>query len=232
MENTIFAEFAKLYRTKGLVDNENRFVQDGIINPDLFFKQTIKILFIAKEHNDLNPNVSDDVYQPGYSGWWNQHVHLQFSHRIGEWAYGIINGFPDYSEINYQRKHEALKSIAFINVKKTSGGASSKLNVIMEYISKSKELLQRQIGEIAPTIIICCFRYDKYVESLLDTQGMLLTPNGFGFTLWQGIPVINFYHPSSRISKFKLYKQLEEAVNCLMAKQLELGALKQRAGVD
>lgn len=220
-DSPLLTQFADLYKAKGLVDCENQFVEDGIINSDSYSKQAARILFIAKEHNDLNPDVSDEVYKPSYSKWWNHHVHLQFSHRIGEWAYGVLNDFPAYDKIEYQQKHDALKSIAFINVKKTSGGAAANSDLINSYIVNSRELLHRQIDEISPTIIIGCFRYNWYVEQLFGFEMKDSTPNGFGFNTWKGIRVINFYHPSSRKNKFGLYTQLAEAVKYVAVKSFE-----------
>ncbi len=211
-------EFLDLYKESKLSGSNYRFIQDGIINHALYADQKIKVLFIAKEHNDLDKNASDDEYKCSYSYWWNGsedgswpgHVRYGFSHRLSEWAYGILHGFPDYNEIDYNKKHRALKSIAFINVKKTSGEAVSNSKIIYEYIATSRELLHRQIREISPTIIVSCLRYRWYVEPLFGAM-----PNDIGFTTWEGIPTVNFYHPSSRLNKLYLYNLLKETVNSI-----------------
>ena len=211
-------EFVSLYKTKELTDCNNRFVKDGIINPALFAQQKIRVLFIAKEHNDLDPTTADETYTPDYSVWWNHHIHLQFSHRVSEWAYGIINDFPDYSGIEEgNKKHEALKSIAFINVKKVSGGAAADPILISKYIEYGRELLHRQIAEIAPTIIVCCFRDNWYVEHLFGFGPMKSTVDKLGVGIWNNINVVNFYHPSARKSKHGLYSQLKEVIALVKA---------------
>ena len=230
-DKTPFTQFAELYREKGLTDSENQFVQDGIIDSDLFYKQATRILFIAKEHNALDKsyNQSDAIIindSYSYPKWWNHRVYLQFSHRISEWAHGILSGFSVCEKINSQQKHNALKSIAFTNVKKTMGGAVSNSDLINSYIVNSRELLHRQIAEISPTVIICCFRYNWYVERLFNLDMKQLTPNGFGFATWNNIDVINFYHPSSRKNKSWLYTQLAEAVKYVVAKPSESQALQ------
>lgn len=209
--SSVLTELDALYKTKALADSSNRFIRDGIINPTLFEAQERKVLFIAKEHNYLEAQDYTD-YKNGYIDWWNLHVHLQFSHRISEWAYGIQNNFPIFSEnLDYALKHEALKSIAFINVKKASGTASANAQVIFEYMEASRELLQRQITEIAPTHIVTCFRYDAYPKCLLGIEMFRTEANTFGYGQWNGIKVVNFYHPSSRKNKRFLYEQLGEA---------------------
>ncbi|MBO0934149.1 hypothetical protein [Fibrella aquatilis] len=213
MNTDLQAEFVDLYKKLGLVDYSNLFISDGIINDELCNKQKIKILFIAKEHNKLNREYEDN---PSYSDWWKQHVMYTFSHRISEWAYGISNNFPPYAEAqDADRKHEALKSIAFINVKKVCGGSSSNSAIIGEYIIKTRSLLLRQIQEIAPTIIICCFKYNWFVEALFGVENVNTASNDWGFYTWKGINIVNYFHPSSRKSKLALYDGLREAVRFL-----------------
>jgi hypothetical protein len=179
-----------------------------------FQNQKARILFIAKEHNYLK-NSDYETYGSSYQIWWNKHVKFRFSHRISEWAYGIMNNFPELDTIDDSKKHEALKSIAFINVKKVSGGANADTGVIWNYIDESRDLLHQQIAEIDPTIIICCFRYDGYIKHIFGNPVENTTSNKFEFLVWNNIPVLNFYHPSGRGNKYWLYDQIREAVNSM-----------------
>lgn len=210
--NSVLEELKELYKQKKLADSDNAFIVDGIINPVLFERQTNKVLFIAKEHNFLADQDYTN-YQNGYIDWWNEHVHLQFSHRIAEWAYGIQNDFPAFlHDLDYDTKHNALKSIAFINVKKASGASSAHAQVIFDYIDQSRDLLHRQIKEINPTLIVTCFRYDDYPRCLFNIDMQRTGSNTFGYGSWNNISVVNYYHPSSRKSRKFLYEQLGEAI--------------------
>jgi hypothetical protein len=201
-----------LYKSaKYLKDYTNGLIEDGIIDPVKYDKQNPKILFIAKEHNRLN-----DSYESGsYAKWWsgNDSVRYGFSHRISEWAYGILNNFPAYDAITYADKNEALQSIAFINIKKTWGDASADPIVLSNYVSLTKTLLQQQIDSISPTIILCCLRYDYLTKQLFDFKNMIPAQYGFSYQKWHGSLVINFYHPSARKNKSVLYSQLKEVVD-------------------
>jgi hypothetical protein len=216
---TLFAQFKDLYKLRNLHDCQNEFIRDGVIDPVLFDSQKNKTLFIAKEHNYLG-NITGKPYTEGdYRIWWNQHVHLQFSHRISEWAYGILNGFPEgIEQLSYEQKHLALRSIAFINVKKASGNSKADLNVVSQYITESRDLLHQQINSISPNLIVCCFRQDHYVESLFQLKMERAESGAYSYGNWDGIPVINFYHPSSRKKKKFLYEQLQIAVAQVMPK--------------
>ncbi|WP_157579278.1 hypothetical protein [Spirosoma montaniterrae] len=213
--NPIFDELKELYCKNPLVDCMNNIIYDGIISEHNYNKQERKILFIAKEHNRLN-----DSYDSGsYQNWWapenkaDNNIRYTFSHRLSEWSYGLLNDFPDYSLIQPTDKQNALKAIAFINVKKTYGGASSNPDVLKNYIQTSQTLLQKQIREIAPNIIVTCFRYDDLTKELFGFDSMLPIPNSsFSYQKWNETLVINFYHPSARKKKCSLYSQLKEIV--------------------
>lgn len=218
---TIFDQFKTLYRAQNLPHFDNPFIKDGINNPDLFAKQQVKVLFIAKEHNYIGqPN--DETYAADYRVWANQGVYLQFANRLSEWGYGLLNGFPPYEGLTYDDKHEALKSIAFINVKKASGNASANTEHICQYIISSQSLLQQQIASIAPTLIVCCFRCDFYVELLFDNKMVRTASNLYSIGKWNGVDIINFYHPSSRKKKLELYKLLEEAYTQVQADRIKV----------
>ena len=207
--NLLMDEFKKLYEQKGLTDSENGFIIDGIIDEAKYKFQKNKVLFIAKEHNHINDN-----YKEGsYIEWWKTGVRYNFSHRLSEWAYGILDNFPPYSDITDENKLNAQQSIAFINLKKTYGGASANPVVLATYVEKSRHLLLQQIKEISPTIILCCLRYDYLPKKLFGFTEMIDTGHGFSYSVWDKKLVINFYHPSSRKNKVDVYQQLEKVVN-------------------
>lgn len=130
----ILDEIQKFYSESKLTGGTSHFVRDGIINEPLYRQQKKRVLFVAKEHNIIPKGQYQERPDDGYVEWWNEHVHLQLSHRIAEWAYGIQNDFPSFSHaLGYQLKHEALKSIAFINVKKSGGSSISEMDVICQF---------------------------------------------------------------------------------------------------
>jgi hypothetical protein len=215
MTKDFIAQFENLYSKVKLTDFDKRFIRDGIIDLPLFEKQSKRVLFIAKEHNYVTDKF-DPNYAADYSKWWKQHVHLQFSHRISEWAHGILNDFPEnFEELTYDQKHLALRSIAFINVKKSSGGSTSNPEVITSYIAHSRHLLLQQIEEIRPSLIVCCFRYDNYPNQLFGITMKRHLSNTFSYGTWNGTRILNFYHPSARKRKIVLYNMLKEAVKLL-----------------
>lgn len=208
--DSIFQEFADLYKKENLPDCDHGIIMDGITDRNKYESQAHRILFICKEHNRLN-----DSYDTGdVRVWWSKlpNVRYVFSHRISEWAYGIANDFPAHEQIVHTDKEQALTQIAFINIKKTWGDANAESDVLWKYVKASKDLLQKQIAEIDPTIIITCFRYDYLTKLLFDFDTMPITPHGFSYGKWNGRLVINYFHPSARKNKQVLYDTLKEVV--------------------
>lgn len=192
-DDSIFDRFKSIYAIHtSLADYDGVFIRDGIVNRDLFSNSREKILFIAKEHN-LSKKYDEKEYAADYRIWWKEHVHLGFSVRISEWAYGIQTNFSlPFEDIQKTHREKALKSIAFINVKKTAGRANADAVTIWGYIGASKSLLLQQIADIAPTLIVCGFRYDNYPEQLFEQQ-MTRTKSGtFSYGKWNGIDIISF----------------------------------------
>lgn len=211
-DDIIFDSFRTLYEVQTqLTDYNGVFIKDGIVNKELFRESREKILFIAKEHN-LPNSYNKKTYAADYRIWWEDHVHLGFSVRISEWAHGIENNFSTpYDAIEKVHREQALKSIAFINVKKTAGRANANPKTIWGYIGASCSLLLEQIREIAPTLIVCGFPYDNYPIQLFDVQMKKSESGTFSIGTWEGISIINFFHPSCRNDKKWLYNELAQA---------------------
>ena len=124
----------------------DNFVKDGIINEALFESASQKILFITKEPNDPKHEGTD------FREWWKKEVFYGFSYRIAEWAYGILNRFPPYDKIwtnnDASIALKSIQSIAFMNVKKSGGGGSSKEREINDYIKRDKKFIYNEIDII------------------------------------------------------------------------------------
>lgn len=210
---SILNKFKALYQQEPyLPDYQELFIIDGVIDPELFAIQPERILFIAKEHNLLKKPTDESHYDADYTIWWNKGVNYMFSHRISAWAHGILNNFTaNFDDITIDHKKLALRSVAFINVKKSSGKANANQEVISRYIVASQKLLHEQIREINPTMIICCFRYDYLPNQLFDGALTKTTAGTFSYGKWEGVDVINFYHPSSRKRSKWLYDEVEKA---------------------
>ncbi len=187
---------------------KGKFVRDGIINEQFYQTPTPKILFIMKELN--NPKQKEFDFRE----WWKEKIKYAFSHRIAEWSYGLLNKFPEYKEIrsNKNAAHNAIQHIAFMNIKKTGGGGNSELNRMLEQVKINFYFLHRQIEIIEPDIIITGISWKKLRNRLFPDVKWQESGYDIAIGKFKNSKVIDFYHPSSRISPATLYNLLKNVI--------------------
>ncbi len=171
-------------------------IRDGITNIEKFYKEKYQILWILKEANAPDGNAWDmrhfhqDVRS--YNRW------RQTYQKIVQTSHGILNAIHDYNKIPESDDIvvDAMNSIAFINVKKVGGGASSKWKVINQHYADHKEFLHDQIEKISPNIIINCSGVWQLFENLSVSPIKASAP--FHYSFDDNRLVINAYHPGER----------------------------------
>lgn len=166
----------------------------------------MKILFITKEANNPTQNSGD------FRKWWSEELYGIHAHRIGTWAYGLLNKFPPLDNLTNKLKHESLQKVAFINLKKTGGKSTSNKSEIIIYLEKNKEFLKEQINIINPNIIVGGISYSDVWEKLFDSD--LKQDNKL--LKYKNTTIIDFYHPSCRISNQKLYDSLKDKASKIL----------------
>ncbi len=198
-----------------------RFTADGIIDESEFEKASKKVLFICKEPNDPEQKGGD------YRSWWKEDaLYYAFSYRISEWSYGILNDFPEYDIIwGIEGKSDllpsqAIKQIAFMNVKKIGGKGSSKETEIKETIESDFDFIMKEMEIIDPQYIVLSLSWTSLVEVLFGKLEWLSTGYDIKIAGWQGKVVIDYYHPS-RISPAPAYVLLEKVFNSKAMKALQ-----------
>lgn len=148
---------------KEMGGNENLCpIYDGIVNEEKYINAAYKILWILKEpydDYDEKGNVIGgdwclaDALNKSPQGFskvktWQQVIYV---------SHGILNGFPKFNNMDYyyeQSMYEVLRSIAFINLKKTPGHTSTPHHVLFEAYTKYKSILLEQVEKYEPEIII------------------------------------------------------------------------------
>lgn len=180
-----------------------KLIKDGIINNELFSKAKIKLLFITKEPNDPAQT------SWSLSDWMNTEMKYSFAKRIAEWSYGILNDFPPISTFELTELHKSLKSIAIINIKKTGGKSNSDLDEIVSHLKQNKTYLLKQIRMIKPDLIIGGIGHVKYWSYLFDNIEFKDSGYDIKFADYNGIRILDYYHPSYRVPKAMSYALLK-----------------------
>lgn len=197
-------------------DYHGVFVKDGIIDEVLFDEAKHKILFIAKEKNDLSQRPGD------FREWWSQELMYTFTIRISEWSFGILNNFPCYDQVrrSVPLKFEALHQIAFMNVKKSGGRGLSEYDRITSHIKLNLDFIHEEIRIIDPDIIILGVSWKEIRTQLFPEIEWKESGYDIAVSRFNNSKVIDFYHPSSRNSGSASYCLLQNIINSDAFKEL------------
>ncbi len=184
-------------KTKGSSENipKDNFIGDGIIEPEVFKREKLKILFISNEANIDNPKYEkagdrrenfNEYYTNEYDNWkgkMRERICAVFNELIQEPS-------PEY--------YKSAKRFAFMNINKRGGnnhiGDGSH---IKEYCNKYKEYIGKEIKLIAPDIIVW-FGIKTYNMNLLQNIGaeykgnvLFINVNG------RDVPIMKMWHTSN-----------------------------------
>lgn len=175
---------------------------DGPALTESYFSASPRLLFILREPNDCRGEELLALLrtEATWRAWRN----------VARWAAGIRLGFPPFPEVQRQSiQNEALRTIAAINIKKSSGGSSSNLDTIRDY-AKMTDLQRRQLSLLKPEVVIACGTTDD-LNAIIE-----LKPSGNAE--YRGVlngghsfRVIRWSHPSARGSVQTRYDNFRTA---------------------
>ena len=188
------------------------FAKDGIICPSEYKeqKQNQKLLFLCKE-----PNAEEGALIDFPKEWRDPKTKkYRFGSRICQWAYGIQNKFPGYDFCkhkfnNNEKRTNIMKSIAFMNLKKTAGDSEADRDEIRDAVETQRDFILKEIDIINPGVII----FSGYPENLevLFGEKMKHADSGYDAALKKvgACKIIHFWHPSCRYPNTMLYAHLK-----------------------
>lgn len=225
-------EYWKNKPASGTINHtEGVFISDGIVDPDSWFSQEVRPLFLLKEAYNGDAD-------------WDLVNHLQNStsrcgatwRRVSQWTEGLLKTtakeiFPFQKQTTVTYGNEFLRQIAVMNVKKSGGQHSSDEQELLMYAEYDKLELYEQLLIIDPTVIICGYTIECLnrimPERVKEYAGQ--SPNLFYFTELKGHPVLvlDYWHPSNQYPDFMNYYGLMGAYQQAL-KQLELEAQNDR----
>ena len=187
-------------------------ILDGIIDIEKYLAAKFKILWILKEpYDDF-----DDDGTP-FGGGWDLKEVIKSNNSIHNYSggkptfkpmlytsWGILNDFCLWDDMGNVEKEpsmlDALKSIAYINVKKLPGHKSSYYKVINDAYSQHKDILLKQIEFINPDIIIGGGTLGLFLDDLGLSRKDAIRFKGINYFIKDKKILIEAYHPAQRTS--------------------------------
>ena len=184
------------------------FVEDGIVCKESWRIAKRKVLFLLKEPNGykgeqgaLNELLRKAAAPNSTNSMWDRPTF----HNVGRWTHGLLNysgEVPDYDEANRACK-TAVLGCAYINIKKSSGGARATKEVEV-HADKYAEFLKRQVALIQPDIVVCGGTYKllkKHVYPGLSRVSKRVHQ-------FENRIFINAYHPGYITNRKRMYEQV------------------------
>lgn len=206
IENLVEEHKALMVEWKKKYPVDAKFIEDGIVNPDIWHQQENRILFFLKEAygaSEFSLTKALNENTPFYTTWKPTAVLIN---TLLETTPSYIPTFQDLEK--YKEDKDVLKKIAVVNIKKVYGTSSSKEDNLEIYLKQDFNELQKQIKFINPTIIVCGGTkklLDKHnfwagFEEVIGTDQMVYTN--------QKTVLIDFWHPSYRVSHLMMHYTL------------------------
>ncbi len=186
-------------------------VCDGVLNDELYRTAPFRILWMLKEPwLDIAWTMlqAEGVY--GRIGGSNTLQPMAYV------VYSVFNGFPTWRTMDYLRDKpemaEVLRSIAYLNVKKTVGETRSNDGEVYDWFRRGRDLLQRQVLESQPDIIIGCRPFMRDVFTWFPGRP---PPREHGMvTFVAGHPLlIEARHPAQRGIRETYVNELVEVIS-------------------
>ena len=193
---------------KGDLHQGKLFIEDGVVNPKVYYACEDRILFLLKEAYSDDEEFCLTEYLDdkgkGIPAMWR---------RVSEWTKLIVedlagkNGTTLFKR-NGEFEHlgnEYLQRIAVVNIKKSNGKSNSKNDDLQKYVDKDAKELLTQLKICDPTIIVCG-NVEPYLRQILKLDKKDLEFNEpverehfvYHFELnGHDVKVLSYWHPSN-----------------------------------
>lgn len=136
------------------------FVRDGIIDPENWDKQKLKICFILNEAGGYNDRA---VYPEGHdlaAEWKEKGCFTKLMKNMVVWIQAVHDAFIppiDYDKGRIMSKqHELIRSIAIINIRKSDGQVKPNFKELKNFSHTDAAEIRKELEIISPDIIFTC----------------------------------------------------------------------------
>ena len=195
-------EIWKQKKPSETIDHEkNFFIEDGIVDSNVWNGGEKKILFILKEA------YGDDWAENTLTTWLATcHPKARIWSRIARMVYGIQNTTMTEmrrykAQLSDAEHNAALHQIAVLNLKKSNGKSTSSYDEIAQYAEYDREEIKKEFELIDADIVICGSTFRTFMKQVYEIE---LYPEEQCDNWYYHIDIgrkrlfIDFYHPANR----------------------------------
>lgn len=201
----------------------DRLIRQGLVDEDTYLRAMPRIVLLGKEVNQRrNPAFKlleflRSELRKGNEG--NRFARPAM--QAGLWAYGILNRFPAYQELDLElHAAQGVGSIGWTNLSKNGGTGEANLAKVREVARAQLNLWKQELAIMDPQLILCSGTY-TLMAPLLGLERRQLMPRGrqgrrIDYSIWQltghECLCLDFYHHAARGGFAKWYERLKDVV--------------------
>jgi len=184
------------------------FNRDGIVSAEHWNQADVKVLFVLKETNKAKQDVVkaiNNALVKKSSGWWKGKV----LSRVGRWAFGLANYSGEVPSFNDAKAHgkDATWGIAYMNMRKTAGGASTNKKSFDSHVKEYAPYIRRQIELIKPDVVVLGGTYKPVKAHVFPELNHVCKR----IHQHDDMVFINVHHPAARANASGIYHQLMDS---------------------
>lgn len=193
-------------------------ITDGVMNPELYFKNNIRLAWMMKESYDSengtgggwslfdmfpeNKDLYEYTFKSPHKTTWQPIIYI---------SYSVFNNFKKWSELDWISENhgmcEIVRQIAIINSQKLPSNGVTKTNFsdLEESVQNISDLLERQIILLKPNVFIFANTVNLYQKILDYSLDEFTKINNISYLFKGGNLFINTYHPAQRTISREVY---------------------------
>ena len=187
-----------------------KLVRDGIVNPDKWSIQEPKICFIMPEAGGYTDN---EKFPQGHdlAAQWNEKgCFTKLMFKFAVWVQAVYDSIfdpvPYVKKPILDQRHDLIRAIAVVNVKKSDGQLKPDYAVAKNFALEDATELRKEIELINPDVILCCNTFRMLTgkkpeeESKRKRERVFyheeLTKGSKGAYRWGDKLIMEFWHPA------------------------------------
>ena len=152
------------------IDHEppfGRFVRDGVVNMDEWKKQKLRVCMILPEASGFD-DLEKNPDTPDVAALWNEKGSFTaMMLMLATWTRAVQDSviapvtYPKKSI--YKHKHELIRSIAVVNLKKSDGKLQPNYDILKNFLREDAAEIRQELEIIRTNIILCCVDFKNLI---------------------------------------------------------------------